>query len=50
MSKDVAVANWHDNNLEVLNENLLPLYLKNTGNVEKWHETRAIVCHRANSR
>ena len=22
MSKDVAVAKWHDNNLEVINENL----------------------------
>ena len=50
MSKDVAVAKWQDNNLEVINENLLPLYLKNTGNVEKWLETRAIDCHRANSR
>lgn len=50
MSKDVAVAKWHDNNLEVMNEKLLPLYLKNTGNVEKWLETRAIDCHRANSR
>ena len=50
MSKDVAVAKWQDNNLEVINENLLPLYLKNTGNVEKWLETRAIDSHRANSR
>ena len=33
-----------------MNEKLLPLYLKNTGNVEKWLETRAIDCHRANSR
>ena len=50
MSKDVAVAKWQDNNLEVINEKMLPLYLKNTGNVEKWLETRAIDCHRANSR
>ena len=50
MSKDVAIAKWLDNNLEVINEDLLPLYLKNTGNVEKWLETRAIDCHRANSR
>lgn len=50
MSKDIAVAKWQDNNFEVINENLLPLYLKNTGNVEKWLETRAIDCHRANSR
>ena len=50
MSKDVTVAKWQDNKLEAINENLLPLYLKNTGNVEKWIETRAIDCHRANSR
>ena len=45
MSKDVAVAKWQDNNLEVINENLLPLYLKHTGNVERWLETRALDCH-----
>ena len=50
MSKNVAVAKWLDNNLEIINADLLPLYLKNTGNVEKWLETRAIDCHRANSR
>ena len=50
MSKDVAVARWQGGSLEVMNENLLPLYLKNTGNVEKWLETRAIDRHRANSR
>lgn len=50
LSKDTAVAKWQDNNLEVLNKDLLPLYLLKTGNVEKWLETRAIDCHRANSR
>ncbi len=50
MSKDVAVAKWLDNNLEIINADLLPLYLKTTGNVEKWLEARAIDCHRANSR
>lgn len=50
MSKDVAVAKWQENEFEVINEDLLPLYLKYTGNVEKWLETRAIDCHRANSR
>ena len=50
LSGDIAVAKWQNNNLEVLNEALLPLYLKNTGNVSKWLETRAIDCHRANSR
>lgn len=50
MSKDAATAKWQDNNLEVINEDLLTLYLRNTGNVEKWLVTRAIDCHRANSR
>lgn len=50
MSKDIAAAKWQDNKLEVINEKLMPLYLRNTGNVEKWLETRAIDCHRANSR
>lgn len=50
LSKDTVVAKWQNNSLEVENESLLPLYLKNTGNVEKWLEIRAIDCHRANSR
>lgn len=50
MSRNVAVAAWKNNTLEVLDEKLLPIYLKKTANVEKWLETRAIDCHRANSR
>ena len=50
LSGDIVVAKWVNNELEVINEDLLPLYLKNTGNVEKWLETRAIDHHRANSR
>lgn len=50
LSGDTVVAEWENNNLKIVNENLLPLYLKNTGNVEKWLETRAIDHHRANSR
>ena len=50
MSRDTVVATWQNNALGIANMNLLPLYLKNTGNVEKWLETRAIDCHRANSR
>lgn len=50
MSKDTAVAKWQAGELEVICEALMPLYLKNTANVEKWLETRAIDCHRANSR
>ena len=50
MSKDNIVAKWQDGMLEVINSELLPLFLLKTGNVEKWLETRAIDCHRANSR
>lgn len=50
MSGNITVAKWQDNRLEVLNRALLPIYLLNTGNVEKWLEMRAIDCHRANSR
>ena len=50
MSKDNIVAKWQDEMLEVINSELLPLFLLKTGNVEKWLETRAIDCHRANSR
>ena len=50
MSEDIRLAKWENNNFEVINEGLLPLYLKNTGNIEKWLETRAIDSHRANSR
>ena len=34
MSKNVAVAKWFNDNFEMINENLIPLYLKNTENVE----------------
>ena len=50
ISGDIAVAKWQDNTFKILNDVLLPLYLKNTGNVQRWLETRAIDCHRANSR
>jgi len=50
MSKDVIVARWHNNNLEIIHEKLLPLYFKESSNAEKWLDTRAIDCHRANSR
>lgn len=50
MSKDIITARWQDGIFEAIDENLLPLYLKNTGNVQKWLETRAIDSHRANSR
>lgn len=50
MNKDSVAAKWQSDRLEIVNESLLPLYLKNTGNVKRWLETRAIDYHRANSR
>ena len=50
MNKDSVAAKWLSGKLEIVNESLLPLYLKNTSNVERWLETRAIDYHRANSR
>ena len=50
MNKDSIAAKWFSDKMEIVDESLLPLYLKNTGNVEKWLETRAIDYHRANSR
>lgn len=50
MSGDTAVAKWENGSLTVLNETLLPLYLKRIHNADLWLETRAIDSHRANSR
>jgi len=50
LSGDILVAIWKVNRLEVVNETLLPLYLKNIKNADMWLETRAIDSHRANSR
>lgn len=50
LSKDTIIAKYIQNRLEVMNSNLLPLYLKRTGNLEKWLENRAIDSHRTNSR
>jgi len=47
-TKKVAV--WQNNKLTVLEECLLPLYLKRISNADVWLETRAIDSHRANSR
>lgn len=50
LSRDTVVAVWQDNNLKVLNNDLLPLYLKYNSDANAWLETRAIDSHRANSR
>ncbi len=50
MSGNIAVARWKNNELTVLNETLLPLFLHRVHNADMWLETRAIDSHRANSR
>ena len=50
LSRDTVVAVWKDNELKVLNNDLLPLYLKRVNDAKSWLETRAIDSHRANSR
>lgn len=50
LSGDTVVALWQNRNLEVINEDLLPLFLKRISDADMWLETRAIDSHRANSR
>ncbi len=50
LSGDTLVAIWQNHCLEIVNEDLLPLYLKRIPNADMWLETRAIDSHRANSR
>lgn len=50
LSADTVVALWQDGKLTVVNDALLPLYLKRISNAELWLESRAIDSHRANSR
>ena len=49
-SGDTLVAVWKNDRLTVLNETLLPLYLRKIQNADMWLETRAIDSHRTNSR
>ena len=50
LSGDTLVAVWQNNQLNIINEALLPLYLRKVRNADMWLETRAIDSHRANSR
>ncbi len=50
LSGDTLVAVWQDNRLNILNEKLLPMYLRKIHHADLWLETRAIDSHRANSR
>ena len=50
LSGDTVVAIWQDNKLNIVNETLLPLYLLNNQNVDKWLASRAIDKRRPNAR
>lgn len=50
MSADRVIGTVKDGHLLDYDENLLPLYLKRTGNMEGWLAGRAIDTHRPNSR
>lgn len=50
LSGNTVVAVWQNGNLEIINEDLLPLFLRRISDADKWLETRAIDSHRANSR
>lgn len=50
MSGDTVIATIKNNELTEQNEDLLPIYLKRTGNLEGWLASRAIDTHRTNSR
>lgn len=50
LSKDTLVAIWKNEELKVINNDMLPLFLHRVHNADMWLETRAIDSHRANSR
>jgi len=50
LSEDTVIAKVKDGEMTEYNEQLVPLYLKRTKNVEGWLSSRAIDTHRINSR
>ena len=50
MSGDRIAGKWENETFTLVDKALAPVYLVNTGNVNRWLETRAIDHHRANSR
>ena len=50
MSEDRPIAKIKDGEITESTEQLLPFYLKRTGNVEGWLASRAIDAHRTNAR
>ena len=50
LSADRPIAHIEDGVIVSSDQALLPLYLKRTGDVERWLASRAIDTHRVNSR
>jgi len=50
LSADTIIAEIKNNELKSVNDNLLPLYLKRTGDIMGWLAIRSIDEHRTNSR
>lgn len=50
LSGDNLVAVWKNRELDVVNDSLLPLFLKRFHDADEWLASRAIDSHRANSR
>lgn len=50
MNKNIVTAVWNNNELTVIEQELMPLFLKKVSNADLWLESRAIDSHRANSR
>ena len=50
MSKDIVIANIVDNEVQILNDALIPIYFQKHTTIENWLEMRAIDSYRGNSR
>ena len=50
LSKNIVVAKWMNNKLEVLNQDMLPFFLHHNQNADMWLKSRAIDYKRPNSR
>ena len=50
LSGDTVVAEWKNERLTVIDESLLPLYLKRNPNADQWLASRAIDHRRPNAR
>jgi len=50
MSRDTVIAEVVNSELKIINEELLPFFLRRNSDIESWLENRAIDGHRTNSR